>query len=73
MKKIIFKAPMFIDNVFGLCPSCNEPSILVAIISSYYKCINCGEDTKQYINGEIKYITLSDFDKKWIKNNLKSG
>jgi uncharacterized protein (DUF983 family) len=44
-----------IDTVHGMCPHCQEDSILVAIVTDYYRCTNCGEDTKQYVNGSIKY------------------
>jgi uncharacterized protein (DUF983 family) len=33
-----------IDTVSGVCPQCHEEAILVAIISDYYRCTNCGGD-----------------------------
>ena len=57
-----------IDTVSGICPQCHEKAILVAIISDYYRCTNCGEDTRQYINGSIKYLSISEEDKTWLKN-----
>jgi len=57
-----------IDTVHGICPECNEEAILVAIVTDYYRCTNCGEDTRQYVNGSIKYLKISDQDKKWLKN-----
>ena len=62
-----------IDTVHGFCEECEEDSILVAIVSDYYRCTNCGYDTKQHINGRIRYMQLSDSDKKWIKNNVNNG
>jgi ribosomal protein S27AE len=62
-----------IDTVHGFCEECEEDSILVAIVSDYYRCTNCGYDTKQHINGRIRYMQLSDSDKKWIKNNINNG
>ena len=56
-----------IDTVNGHCEHCGEESILVAIIPEFYRCTNCGEDTKQHINGSIRYLKLNDFDKKWLK------
>ena len=41
-----------IDTVHGHCEQCQEESILVAIVSEYYRCTNCGHDTKQHINGK---------------------
>ena len=62
-----------IDTVHGLCEECEEETILVAIVSDYYRCTNCGYDTKQHINGRIRYMQLSDSDKKWIKENINNG
>jgi len=58
-----------IDTVHGICEECEENSILVAIVSDFYRCTNCGHDTKQHINGRIRYLKLDDTDKKWIKDN----
>ena len=60
-----------IDTVNGICEECNEESILVAIVSDFYRCTNCGHDTKQHVNGRIRYLQLDEADKKWIKENIK--
>ncbi len=44
-----------IDTVHGTCEECEEQTILVAIVSEYYRCTNCGNDTRQHINGSISY------------------
>jgi hypothetical protein len=31
-----------IDTVHGFCEECEEDSILVAIVSDFYRCTNCG-------------------------------
>ena len=58
-----------IDTVHGFCEECEEDAILVAIVSDFYRCTNCGHDTKQHINGRIRYMSLSESDKEFIKNN----
>jgi uncharacterized protein (DUF983 family) len=58
-----------IDTVHGRCEECEEDSILVAIVTDFYRCTNCGHDTKQHINGRIRYLKLDESDKKWIKEN----
>ena len=63
------KAFSNIDTVHGICEECNEDTILVAIVSEYYRCTNCGYDTKQHINGSIRYLKLSESDKKFIKEH----
>ena len=57
-----------IDTVHGSCEECQEEAILVAIVSDFYRCTNCGHDTKQHINGSIRYLKLDESDKKWIKD-----
>ena len=58
-----------IDTVHGICEECEEDTILVAIVSDFYRCTTCGHDTRQHINGRIRYLRLDDSDKKWIKEN----
>ena len=56
-----------VSTVHGHCPECGEESILVAIVTDYYRCTNCGEDTRQYVNGSIKYLKITEEDEKWLK------
>ena len=65
-KKTI-KAFRKIDTVHGHCEECDEEAIMVAIVSEYYRCTNCGADTRQHINGSIRYLKLDESDKKWLK------
>ena len=58
-----------IDTVNGICPECQEDTILVAIVTDYYRCTNCGYDVKQYVNGSIKYLKLEDYDIEWLRRN----
>ena len=57
-----------IDTVAGICPECEEDTILIAIVTDYYRCTNCGHDVRQYVNGSIKYLKLDNEDKKWLKD-----
>tara|TARA_Y100000052_G_C2879429_1_gene44599 strand:+ start:252 stop:467 length:216 start_codon:yes stop_codon:yes gene_type:complete len=66
--KIPFKLG-YIDTVHGICPHCSEDTLLVAVVSDYYRCTSCGEETRQYVNGSIKYLKLDDTDRKWLKEN----
>ena len=61
-----------IDTVHGVCENCEEEAILVAIVTDYYRCTNCGADTRQHINGSIRYIKLEERDKQWLKNQKDS-
>ena len=42
----------------GVCPHCNEVSNFVSIVNDYYKCLTCGTDVEQKINGVIKYLPI---------------
>jgi ribosomal protein S27E len=44
------------EIVNGKCPTCHEMTILVGITPEMYRCINCGADLHQHINGKISYI-----------------
>jgi uncharacterized protein (DUF983 family) len=57
-----------IETVSGVCPECEEETLLIAIVTDFYRCTNCGYDVKQYVNGSIKYLKLDDEDTKWLKN-----
>ena len=67
-----FKIFARIDTVHGYCEECEEETILVAIVSEYYRCTHCGADTKQYINGSIKYLKLEESDKEWLRKQKDS-
>ena len=44
------------EIVNGKCPPCEEQTMLVGITPEVYRCINCGADLQQHINGKISYI-----------------
>ena len=71
-KVVLMKAFANIDTVQGVCEECEEDTILVAIVSDYYRCTHCGADTRQHINGSIRYIKLSESDKEYIRQNGNS-
>ena len=47
----------------GICPTCEMPTILVSLTKDHYRCITCGSDLEQKINGVIKYIPSSIIQK----------
>ena len=73
MEKLKFKPSVFIDNVLGICPECKEEAFLIAIVQDYYRCTNCGQDTRQFVNGVIKYLKLKEKDKEYIKTHGKKS
>ena len=42
--------------VTGKCPECGELTILVFLADDFYRCVNCGADLEQHVNGVISYI-----------------
>jgi uncharacterized protein (DUF983 family) len=44
------------EIVNGVCPTCEELTMLVGITPEMYRCISCGTDLQQHINGKISYI-----------------
>ena len=42
----------------GVCPHCEEMSSFVAIVNDNYRCMNCGFDVEQKINGVIRYFPV---------------
>ena len=53
-----FKTFASIDTVHGHCEQCEEESILVSVVSDYYRCTNCGYDVEQKVNGVIQYMKI---------------
>ena len=47
------------EIVNGVCPKCIQPTVLVSIYETMYKCTSCGETLEQIINGVISYIPSS--------------
>ena len=44
------------EIVNGICPTCSEYTMLVGITRSFYRCMTCGSDLEQFVNGKISYI-----------------
>ena len=48
------------EVVNGICPSCNQAGVLVSLFKSHYRCVTCGSDLEQKVNGIIKYIPMGN-------------
>jgi|TARA_R100001591_G_scaffold32886_1_gene43918 Zn ribbon nucleic-acid-binding protein len=42
--------------VTGNCPECRTDTLLVSFDPGIYRCVNCGHDLEQKVNGVIKYV-----------------
>ena len=54
------------EIVTGKCPTCEEITMLVGLTKQNFRCMTCGADLEQYVNGKISYIPAL------IKNTLQS-
>ena len=52
------------EIVNGTCPTCTCPTLLVSIARDHFRCITCGSDLKQHVNGKISYIPYINDPKK---------
>ena len=44
------------EIVNGKCPTCHELTILVGLTPQLFRCISCGADLEQHVNGKISYL-----------------
>jgi len=44
------------EIVNGKCPTCDEFTMLVGMTQQLYRCMSCGTDLEQHINGRIIYL-----------------
>ena len=44
------------EIVNGICPTCEEYTPLVGITKQFFRCLTCGSDLEQKVNGVISYI-----------------
>ena len=46
------------EVVNGKCPTCEEHTMLVGLTNELYRCMNCGSDLQQHVNGKITYLPI---------------
>ena len=44
------------ELVNGTCPTCDTDTILISLTPELFRCVTCGTDLRQHINGKISYI-----------------
>ena len=57
----------------GICPTCNMPTMLISLTKDFYRCITCGSDLEQKINGVIKYMPVAQMSHKEKPEASKNG
>ena len=43
----------------GHCPLCEAKTVFVSLYQNFYRCMSCGADTEQKVNGVISYMPLT--------------
>ena len=46
----------------GECPLCSSKTVFVSLYQNFYRCMSCGGDTEQKVNGVISYMPISSLD-----------
>ena len=64
------------EIVNGKCPTCSEFTLLVGLSKELFRCMNCGADLKQHVNGRITYLPAitspkgaKPFVKEWVDDD----
>jgi len=72
MKKQKNKFKIEAEIVKGQCPTCDELTTLVGISSQFFRCMECGGDLEQHVNGKISYLPImparTDGGKPYVKD-----
>ena len=62
------------EIVNGECPTCLQITMLVGLTPELFRCMNCGSDLQQHVNGKISYLPVitapedtKPFVKEWIE------
>ena len=58
MKKTKKNFKVTAEIVKGECPNCSQITTLVGIDSQFYRCMECGGDLEQPVNGKISYLPI---------------
>ena len=59
--------------VNGKCPFCKTNSVLVSLHKTIFRCMHCGSDIEQKINGKISYIPVGGKIHLTDTQNLTNG
>jgi len=59
IKRLSIKTEIIVN---GDCPMCQRSTLFVSIAPPFFRCMHCGYDLEQRINGAIQYIPISSSD-----------
>ena len=58
--KVFGKIALAAQVTNGICTVCHHESMFVSLTPEIYRCVTCGADCKQHINGKINYLPISN-------------
>ena len=60
------------EVVKGECATCTDITMLVGLTHDFYRCMSCGADLEQHVNGKISYLPImpsrTDGGKPYVKD-----
>ena len=69
MKKFFKHINLHSEITHAICPNCNELTALISITKDLYRCVSCGFDLEQKVNGHISYIPANQM-KRFIEQDV---
>ena len=63
MKKFFKHINLHSEITHGTCPNCNEYTTLISVTKDLYRCVTCGFDLEQKVNGKISYIPAGKIER----------
>jgi len=69
MKKFFTHVKFNTEITHGTCPNCEEFTTLVSLTKGLFRCITCGFDVEQKVNGKISYIPANQVER-FIKQDV---
>ena len=63
MKKFFKHINLHSEITNGVCPNCREMTALISITKDLYRCVTCGFDLEQKVNGRISYIPAGKIER----------
>ena len=58
MKKFFKNIKLNPEITQGICPNCDEFTALISLTHDFFKCVTCGHNLEQKVNGKISYIPI---------------
>ena len=69
MKKFFKHISLHSEITHGTCPNCNELTALISVTKDLFRCVTCGFDLEQKVNGQISYIPAGKIER-FIKSDV---